>query len=268
MARMIRKLHSLRVQRMKILLRSALRCGVAAAIALAIGAVCIWLLFWGDDGQPLYLRLGALAGIGLAAVGLWLFVVYETRVMVQQRRILLAGLQGEERAAALFSRLPREYVVLSDIKIHYQGKASQIDHVVVGPTGVFAVETKNLRGVITGDGDAKNWHREKRSGAGRSYSSDFYNPQDQVATHVFRLAGLLRENGRRSSVRGMVFFVHPDAHIQVENPDPWFPVYAVGEGGAEAMLRAIRTAPRSLDKFTIRDIVEIILDDNRQHLPG
>lgn len=262
MAKLVKKLNSLQVQRVKILLRAAVRCALAALAALALAGLCLWMLFGRSVSQP-YLQVGAAVGLALAALGLWLFILHTTRVVARERRILQAGLQGEQRAAALFAKLPEEYIVLSDLKVHYRQKESQIDHVVVGPTGVFAVETKNLRGLITGDGEAKQWHQQKRGAGGRSYHSDFYNPQDQVGTHVFRLAGLLRENGRRTSVKGMVFFVHPDARLQVRDLDPWIPVYAVGEGGAEAMLREIRRAPRSLDRHTIRDIVQIILEDNR-----
>jgi hypothetical protein len=52
------------------------------------------------------------------------------------------GAEGEERVARRLQRLERHgFVVLHDL--HLFGGAGNIDHVVVGPTGVFTVETKS-----------------------------------------------------------------------------------------------------------------------------
>ena len=51
------------------------------------------------------------------------------------------GNEGEEYVLKYLSELPNDYVVFDDIVIgYYQGN---IDHVVVGPTGIFVIETKN-----------------------------------------------------------------------------------------------------------------------------
>lgn len=54
-----------------------------------------------------------------------------------------SGIRGEERVAELLSELDRDgYRTLHDVDIG-RGNA---DHVVIGPTGVFVVETKRWRG--------------------------------------------------------------------------------------------------------------------------
>ncbi len=54
------------------------------------------------------------------------------------------GARGEERVANVLAELPASYHVFHD----FMAAGGPVDHVVVGPAGVFAVETKNWRGRI------------------------------------------------------------------------------------------------------------------------
>lgn len=51
------------------------------------------------------------------------------------------GAAGERRTAADLARLPAEFTVLHDLRM--PGSRANIDHLVIGPTGVFTVETKS-----------------------------------------------------------------------------------------------------------------------------
>jgi hypothetical protein len=53
------------------------------------------------------------------------------------------GAEGEVATAMLLARLPRRYVVLHDRRI--PGSRANIDHLVVGPTGVWVIDTKVRR---------------------------------------------------------------------------------------------------------------------------
>ena len=55
------------------------------------------------------------------------------------------GARGEERVAAVLEALPDTWHVFHDCA----AGACHVDHVVVGPAGVYAVETKNWRGRVT-----------------------------------------------------------------------------------------------------------------------
>lgn len=57
------------------------------------------------------------------------------------------GASGEERVSALLSLLPDGWHIFND----FVAGAHHIDHVVVGATGVYAVETKNWRGRVTAE---------------------------------------------------------------------------------------------------------------------
>lgn len=58
------------------------------------------------------------------------------------------GAVGEERVAALLARkLDERWTVIHDLTIGSQG--ANLDHLVIGPAGVFALNTKHLAGQVT-----------------------------------------------------------------------------------------------------------------------
>jgi len=57
------------------------------------------------------------------------------------------GADGEGLTADDLSNLPDTYSVFHDVT--HPSIGGNIDHIVVGPTGVFALETKNWRGMVT-----------------------------------------------------------------------------------------------------------------------
>jgi Ca2+/Na+ antiporter len=58
------------------------------------------------------------------------------------------GAVGEELVGYLLEGLPDDYTVIYGVETSF----GDIDHVVVGPSGVYAIDTKNWRGVVTADG--------------------------------------------------------------------------------------------------------------------
>ena len=59
-----------------------------------------------------------------------------------------SGLRGETRVAQILARLPDAFHVINDLTTPF----GNLDHVVIGPTGVFILDAKNWRGLITPDG--------------------------------------------------------------------------------------------------------------------
>ncbi|MDI6860458.1 MAG: nuclease-related domain-containing protein [Caldisericia bacterium] len=60
------------------------------------------------------------------------------------------GYKGEIDVAKVLNELPKDFKVINDINVEDK---FNIDHLVIGPTGVFVIETKNHKGVITNIGD-------------------------------------------------------------------------------------------------------------------
>lgn len=51
------------------------------------------------------------------------------------------GAKGEKIVAKKLNKLSRKYIILNEVKIPNLG--GDIDHIVVGPTGIYIIETKN-----------------------------------------------------------------------------------------------------------------------------
>ena len=82
--------------------------------------------------------------------------VIDSYDFLEQNKSFFIGAQGEELVISILSRLPREYHVLNDVNLQFKPAlywkknkgyilSSQIDHIVVGPTGIFLIETKNWK---------------------------------------------------------------------------------------------------------------------------
>jgi hypothetical protein len=88
-----------------------------------------------------------IAFLVLSGVFAYAFVLSERRL-----RLYIKGAQGEENVARMLSFLPSNYRVFHGIAFDRRGllgSGQDLDHVVVGPTGIFVVETKNWSGMIS-----------------------------------------------------------------------------------------------------------------------
>ncbi len=78
---------------------------------------------------------GALFAVSAVAVAFW------WRRGLLRVESFFKGARGEEAMAGLLSRLSDDWHVFHD----FEAGVHHVDHVLVGPAGVFAVETKNWR---------------------------------------------------------------------------------------------------------------------------
>ena len=84
------------------------------------------------------------AGVGfLAAAG---FLVWAVRDGLKGIDAFFKGARGEESVAVLLAALPRGFHVFHDFRCEGAGC---IDHVAVGPNGIFVIETKCWSGEVT-----------------------------------------------------------------------------------------------------------------------
>ena len=127
--------------------------GVAGEWARVRGTVLgLWPLFLGifSAGFAVALMLAyAFYGLLLLIVSL---IGISASLMFGLKRIerFFKGARGEEKIAGILAALPDAYHVFNDFTV---GR-NHVDHVVAGPGGVFAVETKCWRGNVTiEDGD-------------------------------------------------------------------------------------------------------------------
>lgn len=87
---------------------------------------------------------------------LWVIIIIVLTYRILKPKI--KGFMGEKTVSAILSMLDKEkYMLINDVMVEYNGKTSQIDHVVISNYGVFVIETKNYKGWIYGDEYSQYW---------------------------------------------------------------------------------------------------------------
>jgi hypothetical protein len=80
------------------------------------------------------------------------------------------------------------------------GKTTELDVLLIGPTGVFVFESKNYSGWIFGNDRQRYWTQVLPAGRGRTVKERFYNPVWQNRKHCAILKGLLPPETKVQSV--------------------------------------------------------------------
>jgi hypothetical protein len=94
-----------------------------------------------------------LAGLAVAALVGWRLRFQPS----EQARTWHRGAQGERHTARLLDRLTREgYVVFHDLAV--PGSDANVDHLVIGPTGLFLIDSKQWTGSAHQGADGLAWH--------------------------------------------------------------------------------------------------------------
>jgi hypothetical protein len=97
---------------------------------------------------------GGLVGLAAAALVSWRLRFRAS----EQARAWQRGAQGERYTARLLDRFTRDgFVVFNDLAVPGDTSAN-VDHLVIGPTGVFVVDSKQWTGSVYQGGDGLVWH--------------------------------------------------------------------------------------------------------------
>jgi hypothetical protein len=98
-----------------------------------------------------------LVGLAVAAVVGWRLRFRPSEQVTAWRR----GAEGERRTARLLNRLTRDdYVVFHDLAV--PGSPANVDHLVIGPSGMFVIDSKQWTGSIHQGTDGLVWHNHYR----------------------------------------------------------------------------------------------------------
>jgi hypothetical protein len=202
--------------------------------------------------------LGALTLLSGAAL-----LFYERRYqhLSTLRAQLQSGLSGQHRLARLLAGLDDGYYLINNLKL--PERADDVDHLVVGPRGVFALETKNHRGrIFWQDGQ---WYQAKISRRGRPQPEEpIRDPTRQLKRNVDYLRTCINQtNGELSRrtrlwIEGAVVFTHPAVSIDlppaIEESLP-FPVLRARDLPTYILGNEPR---RRLSKADVREIVSML----------
>ena len=135
--------------------------------------------------------------------------------LFQRYRIWSSGAKGEEKVAKHLKSLGRGFHVFHDVAL--SRTKGDIDHVVVGASGVFVIETKNNNGTISCNGDS--WSQWKTGKKGGGYKGKLGSPSRQAKRNASRLANLIgRRLHNRPYVNAIVVFANKKAVLNLKNP--------------------------------------------------
>jgi len=163
-----------------------------AVFFMAFAAMEWWRYLWNQPPSPRVFSVFALLVIGFAIWRIW-----KTRPLVHA---IKQGIEGEKAVGQYLERLRENgYQVFHDLI----GVGFNVDHVLIGPAGVFTIETKTWSKPARGETKIK-FDGEQLITAGREPER---NPVVQARAQAAWLKGLLAEStGRQFDVFPVVLF--------------------------------------------------------------
>lgn len=227
---------SLREQVQVLILETAVPWLVVAAFAI-IMAIAEWIRWL------LNARYAPIP-VTLIAAALTVFAAWQCNSAAARAKRLKLGLKGERSVGQFLQAmlLPRDYFVIHDICID----DFNIDHVAIGPGGVFAIEVKTRSKPRRGEANV-NYDGERVVVDG--YAPD-RNPVAQARAGADRLQEILeRKAGRKVPVRPVVLF--PGRFV--ERQPPSVKVWVLNE---KAFIEFVKNEPDSLSREESRVLFE------------
>ena len=157
------------------------RKSLAACVASAVVAMTLLLA-------------GITTGVAVILVSGMIAVVVTLFVAATRGSVYTAyrcGIRGEQvlRAHLLSSGLDDDHTAYYNLPLNSNGKTSDIDCVLVGPSGVFIFEVKHHNGLILYRNGV--WARIKVGRRGALYQGQIGDPSGQLCRNIRRLKELL-----------------------------------------------------------------------------
>lgn len=198
-------------------------------LALCFGSV--WFIMSGAGSARLFSGLSStntiilkVAIVGSTVGGIPLFLVCSIALGVMglhDRRVApdldkhRSGLEGERMLPKYLASLDDRFYLINYVKL--PGMDGDVDHILVGPPGVFAIETKHHGWYVSCTGDSWEY---KRVGSGRALDEGHIgSPSQQAKWNARHLREYLKKNlGNSPWVEAVVAFTHPKARIDVSDP--------------------------------------------------
>ncbi|HTY75671.1 MAG TPA: nuclease-related domain-containing protein [Candidatus Nanoarchaeia archaeon] len=140
-----------------------------------------------------------------------LFLLGTFFIYLRKYHVYLGGWNGEKRVVEILrTSLGNDYFLINNVR--FRDGQGDIDHIVLGPNGIFSIETKNWRGKITCNGDS--WQRKDRPLVASS-------PSEQAKKNAFRVRHAIEKNKKisfNSWIEPILVFTNKHAELYLNNP--------------------------------------------------
>jgi len=182
-------------------------------------------------------------------------------VPTDAEEILRAGIAGEQKVATqLAEALGDEWTLLHG----YRNSRGEIDHLLLGPKGLFAIEVKNVNATVNVSGDT--WQADKYDRYGNLVEQYTIadrrgrSPSEQLNQPADALASFLHGRGQPRPVRRVVALTHPRSKLGRHTS------LTVNVAVTTAdILRIVRDSPDNLDDRSRAAIQNLIEHDHAFH---
>ncbi|WP_292756547.1 nuclease-related domain-containing protein [Methanobacterium sp.] len=211
-------------------------------IILLIGISGVILLIW-ISGFILFIEILGLFQLSLLALLVVIGLII-SKYGWSKRRIWSKGAKGEKIVAKKLKKLPKKYTAIRDVKIPNLG--GDIDHVVVGPTGIFVIETKNYKPTYIPDEDC--WYHTSGRVSG-------LNPAKQVKLQSSKLNDFLKPKlGKKLYKKAIFPVISPINHNLIFKND--IKTYEIVY--PEDLVHYISHQRKILNSNEVKDIINIL----------
>ncbi len=199
-------------------------------------------------------------GISIVFVPFFIVIIHKLN---KQRGILKSGAEGEKRVLSLLSRLPNNFYVIPDVELVIGRKTAQIDYIIIGPTGIFVVESKNLKGKISGNAKDEMLLKTKLLKDGSFDTKKIYNPLLQVSTHSRLLLELLIKNKYYNEIAPCVYFSHPESDVNIKQIPSNVSVFCGKIEGNSLLTHIFSYKGHEIPKHKIKKLKKLIFSNCR-----
>lgn len=146
---------------------------------------------------------------------LWLLVAIPEWISKRLDKIIEEhrfGQEGEEKTLqAIVQSLDGNWSVFQNVSLPGRNKAD-LDLVLVGPPGVWALEVKNFRGSYRNIGD--KWEYRK----GKNWNTSAKSPSQQALNNAVRLGNFLKADNINAFVIPIIIWANQESLLTIENP--------------------------------------------------
>ncbi len=197
-----------------------------------------------DEIAGPYVKPFIWASIGLTA----LYLGYQIFGKKRRGGSLNYGDEGEKNTAHQLRYIGKEYRVLNSRRVHAGGGSQEFDHIVVGPNGLFHIDSKHWSGDITFTSNGVERSKEGHSG----------DPTSQLYRHEYVMKELLKSHNVQADVIGVLCFTHPNSNLIGKSP-------AFTTVKVDRLLHTIKSykPKRILSRNTVLQIEKLIKENSK-----
>lgn len=188
-------------------------------------AVSVLMVFLGN-----FMHAQELTGLGvLGAVSAVVVTLRRATAREHKKAIYGYGEEGERfLQQALRSILDDRYIAFWGFP---RARGGDVDAVIIGPSGVYAMEAKHHNGDIHYT-EERGWRQVKTGRRGTAYYGDnFGNPGAQTMGGLHDLKKFLEQKNIKTFIQGVLVFTNSEARLNLERDTKPLSVYRIEDLG-------------------------------------